>query len=198
MNVKSEYIWSFLLHTGYLKPVKIYKKEIQAYFSAVIPNLEIVTIYENTFRQWFDESIRAADKSILLGAVLDGDAETFELEVNRWLLKNISYHDGYENFYHGFLVGLLEYSDEYLVESNRESGTGRNDIVIKNVLTREITVVLEIKSVDKNETLDSMCDIALKQIDEKQYEVNLEYKGYKKIIKYGIAFEGKRCMIKKA
>lgn len=197
MNVKSDYIWSFLLHTGYLKPIRIYKKGIQTYFSAVIPNLEIVTIYENTFRQWFDESIRVADKSVLLNAVLDGNAETFELEVNRWLLKSISYHDGYENFYHGFLVGLLEYSDEYLVESNRESGTGRNDIVIKNVLTREIAVVLEIKSVDKNGTLDSMCDIALKQIDEKQYEANLGYEGYKKIIKYGIAFEGKRCMIKK-
>ncbi len=198
MNVKSEYIWSFLLHTGYLKPADIYQKGIQTYFSAVIPNTEIITIYENTFRQWFDESIRIADKSVLLHAVLEGNTETFELEVNRWLLKSISYHDGYENFYHGFLVGLLEYSDEYLVESNRESGTGRNDIVIKNVLTREIAVVLEIKSVDKNETLDSMCDIALKQINEKQYEVNLGYEGYKKIIKYGIAFEGKRCMIKKA
>lgn len=198
MNVKSDYIWSFLLHTGYLKPIRIYKKGIQTYFSAVIPNLEIVTIYENTFRQWFDESIRIADKSILLKAVLDGNSETFELEVNRWLLKSISYHDGYENFYHGFLVGLLEYSDEYLVESNRESGTGRNDIVIKNVLTREIAVILEIKSVDKNETLDSMCDIALKQIEDRQYEVGLVNEGYKKIIKYGIAFEGKRCMIKKA
>lgn len=197
MNVKSDYIWSFLLHTGYLKPVRIYKKGIQTYFSAVIPNLEIVTIYENTFRQWFDESIRVADKSILLGAVLDGDSETFELEVNRWLLKSISYHDGYENFYHGFLVGLLEYSDEYLVESNRESGTGRNDIVIKNVLTREIAVVLEIKSVSKGDTLDSMCDVALQQIEDRQYEVGLINEGYKKIIKYGIAFEGKRCMIKK-
>lgn len=198
MNVKSDYIWSFLLHTGYLKSVDIYQKGIQAYFSAVIPNLEIVTIYENTFRQWFDESIRIADKSILLKAVLDGNSETFELEVNRWLLKSISYHDGYENFYHGFLVGLLEYSDEYLVESNRESGTGRNDIVIKNVLTREIAVILEIKTVSKGETLDQMCYTALKQIDEKQYEVGLVNEGYKQILKYGIAFEGKRCMIKKA
>lgn len=197
MNVKSEYIWSFLLHTGYLKSARIYKKGIQTYFTAVIPNLEIVTIYENTFRQWFDESIRIADKSILLKAVLDGNSETFELEVNRWLLKSISYHDGYENFYHGFLVGLLEYSDEYLVESNRESGTGRNDIIIKNVLTCEIAVILEIKSVSKGETLDQMCDVALQQIEDRQYEVGLVNEGYKKIIKYGIAFEGKRCMIKK-
>ncbi len=166
MNVKSDYIWSFLLHTGYLKPVKIYKNGIQTYFTAVIPNLEIVTIYENTFRQWFDESIRATDKSILLNAVLEGDAETFELEVNRWLLKSISYHDGYENFYHGFLVGLLEYSDEYLVESNRENGMGRSDIVIKDIITYRKAVIIEIKSVrDKNiETFDEQCNEALQQI----------------------------------
>ena len=197
MNVKSDYIWSFLLHTGYLKPVRIYKKGIQTYFSAVIPNLEIVTIYENTFRQWFDESIRVADKSILLSAILDGDVETFELEVNRWLLKSISYHDGYENFYHGFLVGLLEYSDEYLVESNRESGTGRNDIVVKNVLTQDIAIVIEIKTVGKDETLDQMCDAALQQIEDRQYESGLVNEGYGKIIKYGIAFAGKRCKVKK-
>ncbi|MDE5771821.1 MAG: ATP-binding protein [Ruminococcus sp.] len=196
MNVKSEYIWSFLLHTGYLKPADVYQKGISIYFTAVIPNTEIITIYESTFRQWFDESIRIADKSILLHAVLDGNAETFELEINRWLLRSISYHDGYENFYHGFLVGLLEYSDDYLVESNRESGTGRNDIVIKNVLTREIAVIIEIKSVVKNETLDDMCDVALKQIEDRQYEVSLKNEGYKKIMKYGIAFEGKRCQIK--
>ena len=200
MNVKSDYIWSFLLHTGYLKPVKIYKKGIQTYFTAVIPNLEIVTIYENTFRQWFDESVRIADKSVLLNAVLDGDAETFELEVNRWLLKSISYHDGYENFYHGFLVGLLEYSDDYEVLSNRENGTGRSDIVIRNVLTGKKAVIIEIKSVrEKNsQTLNKQCNEALKQIEDRQYEVNLKNEGYTDIVKYGIAFQEKKCRVLKA
>ena len=196
MDVRSDYIWSFLLHTGYIKPKRIYMNGIQLYFEAVIPNLEIVTIYENTFRQWFDESIRSADKSLLLKAVLDGDAETFQLEVNRWLLRSISYHDGYENFYHGFLVGLLEYNDDYLVESNREAGTGRNDVIIKNVLTRNMAVVIEIKTVHEGETLDGQCDEALKQIEEMQYEVNLKYEGYKEIVKYGIAFDGKFCKVK--
>lgn len=197
MNINSDYIWSFLLHTGYLKPSRIYKKGIQTYFTAVIPNLEIVSVYENTFRQWFDESIRVADKSILLNAVLDGDAELFQLEVNRWLLRSISYHDGYENFYHGFLVGLLEYSDEYLVESNRESGTGRNDIIVKNVLMHDLAVVIEIKTVKDGETLIGQCDAALEQIEENQYEVNLGYEGYKDIVKFGIAFKGKQCMVKR-
>ncbi|MGN0575600.1 MAG: AAA family ATPase [Ruminococcus sp.] len=197
IDVNSDYVWSFLLHTGYLKPLKIYQNGIQNYFTAVIPNTEIVTIYENTFRKWFNESVRAADKSVLLKAVLDGDAEKFELEVNRWLLRSISFHDGYENFYHGFLVGLLEYSDEFLVESNRENGTGRSDIVIKNVLTQDIAVIIEIKSVSKGKTLEQMCDTALKQIEDRQYETSLLKEGYKNIINYGIAFEGKRCKIKK-
>ena len=93
-------------------------------------------------------------------------------------------------------MGLLEYSDEYFVEFNRESGTGRSDIIIKNVLTREIAVILEIKSVGKGETLDQMCDVALQQIDSRQYEVGLVNVGYKKILKYGIVFEGKRCKIR--
>lgn len=94
-------------------------------------------------------------------------------------------------------MGLLEYSDEYLVESNRESGTGRNDIMIKNILTREIAVILEVKSVGKGGTLAKMCDVALQQIEDKQYEIGLVNEGYKKVIKYGIAFEGKRCKIKR-
>lgn len=197
MNVRSEHIWSFLLHTGYLKALKIYQIGIHNYFTAVIPNLEIVSIYENTFRQWFDESIREADKSVLLKAVLEGNADVFQLEVNRWLLRSISYHDGYENFYHGFLVGLLEYSDDYLVESNRESGTGRNDIIVKNVLMRDIAVVIEIKTVKGGETLDGQCNVALEQIETNQYEVNLGYEGYKNIVKFGIAFKGKQCMVKR-
>ncbi|MCM1507890.1 MAG: ATP-binding protein [Ruminococcus flavefaciens] len=200
MNVKSDYIWSFLLHTGYLKPIKIYKKGIQTYFTAVIPNLEIVSIYENTFRQWFDESVRIADKSVLFNAVLNGDTVTFETEINRWLSKSISYHDGYENFYHGFLVGLLEYSDDYEVLSNRENGTGRSDIVIKDIITYRKAVIIEIKSVRKKdgETLDSQCSEALKQIEDRQYEVNLKNEGYTDIVKYGIAFQEKKCKIVKA
>lgn len=200
MNVKSDYIWSFLLNTGYLKSARVYRQGIQTYFTAVIPNLEIVTIYEHTFRQWFDEAVRIADKSVLLNAVLDGDAGTFELEVNRWLLKSISYHDGYENFYHGFLVGLLEYSDDYEVLSNRENGTGRSDIVIKNVLTGRKAVIIEIKSVKENssETLEKKCKEALNQIEDRQYEVNLKNEGYTDIIKYGITFHEKKCKVLRA
>lgn len=200
MNVKSDYIWSFLLHMGYLKYADVYMNGIQEYFTAVIPNLEIVTIYENTFRQWFDESIRISDKSVFFNAIINGDAEIFELEVKKWLLKSISYHDGYENFYHGFLAGFLEYSDDYEVVSNRENGTDRSDIIVKNVLTHKKAVIIEIKSVraKKGETLEGQCSEALQQIEDRQYEFNLKNEGYTEIIKYGIAFLEKDCKVKKA
>ena len=132
--------------------------------------------------------------------MISGDAVTFELEITRWLIKNISYHDGYENFYHGFLVGLLEYSDDYEVLSNRENGTGRSDIVVKNILTHKNAVIIEIKSVrDKNgETLDGQCSFALQQIDDRQYQSGLEDEGYTDVIKYGIAFQEKKCRVRKA
>ena len=97
-------------------------------------------------------------------------------------------------------MGLLEYSDDYEVLSNRENGTGRSDIVIRNVLTNKNAVIIEIKSVrDKNnETLDGQCSEALNQIENRQYEINLKNEGYTDIVKYGISFREKKCRIKKA
>ena len=120
--------------------------------------------------------------------------------MKKWLLKSISYHDGYENFYHGFLVGLLEYSDDYEVVSNRENGTGRSDIVIKNVLTNKNAVIIEIKSVRKKdgETLEGQCAEALKQIENRQYEVNLRNEGYTDIIKIWHSISEEKCKIVKA
>lgn len=105
---------------------------------------------------------------------------SFNPEVNRKLQRSISYHDGYENFYHGFLVGLLEYNDDYLVESNRELGTDRSDIIVKNVVYHNKAVIIEIKSVRDNETLVEKCEEALRQIDDMQYELNLRTKATRK------------------
>ena len=84
--------------------------------------------------------------------------------------------------------------------SNRENGTGRSDIVIKDIITYKKAVIIEIKSVRKKdgETLEEQCNKALKQIEEKQYETNLKNEGYTEIVKYGVAFQEKKCKIKKA
>ena len=195
MNVNQEHIWSFLLYTGYLKAVRIFKNGKYAFFEGKIPNKEVEIIYEETFRNWFDELIQEADKSRFFHAVLNGDAAVFEEEVNRFMLNSISYHDGYENFYHGFLAGLLKYSERFLVESNRENGTGRSDITVTDLLKRETAVIIEIKTAKEEKEMDDRCREALQQIEDRKYAHALTGKGYRKILKYGIAFCGKVCKV---
>ena len=195
MDVNHEHIWSFLLYTGYLKAVRIFKKGKYIFFEGKIPNKEVEIIYEETFRQWFDTLIQGADKSRFFNAVLNGDTAVFEEEVNKFMLNSISYHDGYENFYHGFLAGLLKYSERFLVESNREAGTGRSDIVITDLLKRETAVIIEIKAAKEEKEMDVKCDEALQQIEDRKYAHALTQKGYRKILKYGIAFCGKVCKV---
>ena len=195
MDVNHEHIWSFLLYTGYLKSVRIFKKGKYIFFEGKIPNQEVETIYEETFCQWFDTLIQGADKSRFFNAVLNGDTAVFEEEVNKFMLNSISYHDGYENFYHGFLAGLLKYSERFLVESNREAGTGRSDIVITDLLKRETAVIIEIKAAKEEKEMDVKCDEALQQIEDRKYAHALTQKGYRKILKYGIAFCGKVCKV---
>ena len=195
MDVNQEHIWSFLLYTGYLKSVRIFKKGKYIFFEGKIPNKEVEMIYEETFQSWFDELIQEADKSRFFHAVLNGDVAIFEEEVNRFMLNSISYHDGYENFYHGFLAGLLKYSERFLVESNRENGTGRSDITVTDLLKRETAVIIEIKAAKEEKELDGKCQEALQQIEDRQYAHALTGKGYKKILKYGIAFCGKICKV---
>lgn len=195
MNVNEEHIWSFLLYTGYLKAVNFFSENNEVLFEAKIPNLEICSIYKRTVREWFNQKIQQADKSVFFRAVLDGKPEIFENEVNRWLIQSISYHDGYENFYHGFLAGLLQYSEQYLIESNRESGTGRSDIFVKDILYRKLAVIIEIKVAKEEKDLEKECIHALQQIEDRQYEIGLKNQGYQDILKYGIAFCGKYCKV---
>ncbi|MBQ3258604.1 MAG: AAA family ATPase [Oscillospiraceae bacterium] len=198
IDVNSDYIWSFLLFTGYLKQIRMFLEDDILCAEMVIPNKEVRSIYRNTITQWFNEKIKSAGTGDLFTAVVHGDTATFENEVNRWLRSCISYHDNYENFYHGFLAGLLIGSDEYIVRSNRESGTGRSDIIICEYQRRSVAVIIEIKVAEKFKDLDRKCDEALHQIEDRQYEAELIDECYQNIVKYGVAFCGEKvCRVKK-
>ena len=198
VDINSDYIWSFLLFTGYLKQIDMYLKEDTPYCEMVIPNREVKSIYKNTIMHWFDERIKTVGTTELFDAVITGDSEKFEDIVNDWLLDTISYHDSYENFYHGFLTGLITGRRGYSVKSNRESGKGRSDITICEFQKRKIAVIIEIKIAEKYSDLDKKCEEALKQIEDKQYEAELREQSYNNIIKYGIAFcSEKVCKVKK-
>ncbi len=197
IDVNSSYIWSCLLFTGYLKQVHSELVVDTIYSTMVIPNQEVKSIYKHTIMQWFDENVRKSDTHVL-DAAISGDAQQLEDEINNWLLECISYFDGHENYYHGFLAGILLGKRGYAVKSNRESGLGRSDITICAYQTRKIAVIIEVKVASRFMELEQKCDEALKQIEDKKYAEELIEDGYQKTIKYGVAFYGKACKVKMA
>lgn len=196
LNVNSDNVWSFLLFTGYLKQIDSELQGNQTYSTMVIPNREVQSIYERTIQQWFEETVRREENPPLLQAVLNEDPQAVQNEINRWLRKCISFYDTKENFYHGFLAGLLVGSEIYQVKSNRENGDGRTDITICEYQTREVAVVIEVKIADTFRELDAKCDKALKQIRALKYDVQLIDDCYQKVIRYGVAFYQKACKVK--
>ena len=109
------------------------------------------------------------------------------------LSKSISYYDSTEQFYHGLISGLLSGNIYYEVESNRESGNGRYDLILYQQDKFINAVILEFKVCRKNEEIDKAAKRALEQINERGYDTEAKKRGYRNIIKYGIAFKGKMC-----
>ena len=198
VDINTDYIWSFLLFTGYLKQVSFCLEGETIFSEMIIPNREIRSIYTNTIMQWFKERVRTDGTGDLFEAIISGDTEAFEDKVNDWLLETISYFDSHENYYHGFLTGLIVGRKGYTVKSNRESGRGRSDIVICEYQTRRLAVIIEIKVAGRFKELSEKCDEALKQIEDRNYEADLIDDGYENVMKYGVAFcSEKICRIKK-
>ena len=196
LNVNSDNVWSFLLFTGYLKQIDSELIGETVYSTMVIPNREILSIYKRTIQQWFEETIKQEKNPPLLQAILDEDPQAVQNEINRWLRKCISFYDTKENFYHGFLVGLLAGSEIYQVKSNRENGDGRTDITVCEYQTREVAVVIEVKIAETFRQLDAKCDEGLKQIRDMRYSEELIDDCYRKVIRYGVAFYQKACKVK--
>lgn len=197
IDVNSECIWSFLLFTGYLKQINTELRDNFLYLTLVIPNIEIKSIYQRTIMQWFKEKTVADSRSELFNAIISEDIETIEDIVCDWLDETISFHDEQENYYHGFLTGLLSGFKGYTLKSNRESGDGRPDLMLLERRRHKLAVIIEIKATKEFTKLDHWCDEALKQIEEYRYETELINDGYQKIIKYGVAFCKKSCKVKR-
>lgn len=133
----------------------------------------------------------------MYNGILDGDVEVFQKELRKLLRDTISFNDAYENFYHGFLVGVLTNMSDYIIRSNREGGNGRSDIYIKSPSVFEPAIVIELKVADNVKELKKKCDEAIRQIEEKEYDLELKNEGYEDIRRYGIAFYKKDCLIVK-
>ena len=196
IDINSEYIWSFLLFTGYLKVISYETIGDETYYEMVIPNTEIKSIYKNTIRAWFEKKINSDSRKDILEAILNADAEKLEDLLCTWMTDTISCFDERENFYHGFVAGLVSGFNGYVVVSNRESGNGRFDLVVKQRSKWHYAAILEFKIVDKFNQMLKACDEALQQIEDKDYEASLRDEQYENIAKLGICFCQKRCRVK--
>lgn len=189
-------LWNFLFFTGYLKAVARRFEATAIWLDLKIPNMEILSIYHNTILEWFQEKTNAVDFSNLYSAIQTGNTQAIESILKQQLHDSISFLDSAENFYHGFLLGLLSGLRGYEKLSNRESGEDRYDIVLKPYDEQQPAVILELKRVQRFTEMDGMCKKALQQIEDKHYDAELLDEGYPVIMKYGICFCKKSCMVK--
>ena len=195
LHSSEENLWSILYLTGYLTRVR--EEDLPAPLpedasALIIPNAEVREIFETTIQKWFDESAQTWNLTTLFDAMWSGDAETLTAEINKLLYKTISYHDYREDFYHAFLTGILAGSG-CAVESNREHGEGRSDIVIYHP-DRPQVVLFEAKYAKTLGGLQKSCAEALQQIEDRQYAKEFE-DDYDSVLCYGIAFYKKRCLV---
>jgi len=190
-------LWNFMFFIGYLKKVDgRMDSDDNILLTLKIPNKEVKYIFKNKILDWFKEKIKVKDLSVLYSAIIDGNVDIFQKELRKLLRESISFNDAYENFYHGFVVGVLMNMSDYIIKSNREGGSGRSDVYIKSPSVLERAVILEFKIADNIKQLDEKCNEAIAQIEAKEYDMDLRNEGYEDIIEYGIAFYKKDCMIK--
>ena len=191
-------LWNFMFFTGYFKKIseRMDENTQESFVELAIPNLEVKYIFRTKVLKWFNEQIKLYDMTKLFNAIVNKNPELFEVELNNLLLDTISFNDAYENFYHGFLAGVLSNMKGYIVKSNREGGTGRSDLFIKSVSRRGIAIVIEFKIANDIDDLEKKADEAIEQIEDRRYDMELRSEGYKNIFKYGIAFYKKDCLVR--
>ena len=198
-------LWSVLFTTGYLTKigeVKVPDSESYAY-KLVIPNKEVREVFILQIQEWFKAVVTKDDDTmkLLSKAILDKDEKQIARQLNIVMGRMISIldtkapDDMKENFYHGLLLGLLRGSNpDWLIKSNRESGDGFSDILIKPE-DPDAGIVIEVKYAKEMISLDAACEAAMAQIKEKRYDEALRDEGRCDILAYGIAFCRKRCRV---
>lgn len=190
-------LWNFLFFTGYMKKVSERFEGRDIYVTMKIPNDEILSIYENQISTWFEKRVKEADRSALHKAVLDGDTEGIADYLSNLLEKTISTFDSAESFYHGFFLSLLYGTPGYTVQSNREEGIGRPDIVLDPNRPKDPAIIFEVKIRKKFNEMQDGIEEAFRQIKDQKYEEGILDDGYIGSVAYGICFCKKTCILKR-
>lgn len=198
-------LWSILYMTGYLTtilqknlpvfelPSTQVKGKYELPFKLKLPNKEIRMLFEETVAIWFKETISKDERTDLFDAIWNEDANRLTEIISNYLYDTISYFDYNENYYHAFLTGLLSGRKNVVVKSNVEVGKGRADIILKDK-SKRFVAIFELKRAKSEDEMEKSCKEALKQIEENKYDKPFKRE---KVIKYGVAFFGKDCLVKK-
>ena len=195
LHSSEENLWSILYLTGYLTQAReedLPEPLPEGSSALMIPNAEVREIFETTIQKWFDESAQTWNRKALFDAAWSGDTETLTKEMNKLLRKTISYHDYREDFYHAFLAGIFAGAG-YEVDSNKEHGEGRSDVVVLDPEGDRVAI-FEAKYSRTQDAMPRDCAAALQQIEDRQYAKEFE-EDYDSILCYGIAFYKKRCLV---
>ena len=187
-------IWELLLFSGYLT---VEEKINQDNYILRLPNKEVKSLFRKTFIETY--IARGSKLSFLMESLIENKIEDYEENLQEILLTSVSYNDtkkGNEAFYHGLIMGMGLYLEgEYITKSNIESGLGRYDFLIEPKNKSKRAFIMEFKSTDSIEKLEEVSKEALKQIEDKKYDISLKQNGIKEITYIGIAFCGKQIKI---
>lgn len=195
--------WTILLMAGYLKVMDVRETMLGPVCQLKIPNNEVMGLYQGLISKWLSGAEDSMRFNQFLNDMLNGRMEYFEESLKEILLQVFSVHDvkgkNPEKFYHGFLLGVISGIDKtcYVIDSNKEAGKGRFDIIIAPKDKNQIGIIMEIKSIEKKSStaLLKAAGQALEQIEQKQYKMNGLFQELKHALKIGIAFCGKEVAV---
>ena len=192
-------IWGLMLGTGYLKVTEVVSLAENIY-KVKLPNYEIKLLFQDMIRGWFSDKVPGNDLRSILKDLVELRLDEFQKKFRVLTKEMFSYMDvgenTAENFYHAFVLGMLVgLRDTYYVNSNRESGFGRYDIMLEPHDKNGNSFIMEFKVADsfEDESIEEVLESAKKQIEEKGYESNLRERGFNNITKIVFAFKGKEC-----
>ncbi len=201
LEKNADVVWSLFLFSGYVTVAG--SSSYGTPCKMQIPNVEVEQLFKSIILGWFKSSIVESEYHLLLQSLISGDVDTFSQLFQKFILSSVSVFDvganEPEKIYHAFVLGLLiGLHDKYEVKSNRESGYGRYDVMLIPKNPKELGIILEFKKMDVSDRTDLAVGVeaALKQIEDKQYARELLDRGVGKILSMGLAFQGKKVLIR--
>ena len=195
MRMDSTALWTTLLYTGYLR-TKDFPNQLSSLdeLELQLPHREVAETLKRHLDIWYRQAIPTWNRTGLIKALAEGDAEAVRTQLKLFMRRTISYHDRAENFYHGFIAGLLASVEGWQCESNRESGDGRPDLKFYTWDTFDCAIAIEIKAASSREDLTGKAQLALEQAQARDYVADFR-RDYRTVRVYGIACFNKECTV---